>query len=351
MVLEDEPNDSEKKQLVQAAALGGKARAASMTDEERREAARKAAEARWGSHTPAGPRPPKATHGGSLKLGDSEIPCYVLDSGARVLSQSAMITTLGMKPGSNPALGGDRLSNFVAGKLISPFISEKLTTMVREPLRFRIPGSGTLAYGYPAEALAEICESILAAEQAGVLQPQQKHIAKKALILLRGFSRVGIVALVDEATGYQADRARDELHRILEAYIAKELQPWTKKFPDEFFKQVFRLHGWTFKPGNTKRPGVVGKLINKYIYKQLPPGVLDYLQTANAPVNGYRRYKHFQFLTIETGHPNLDGQIAQVTLLMRVAKDKRDFERLFNKAFPKPNQQLELLPDDEEQDD
>jgi hypothetical protein len=39
--------------------------------------------------------------------------------------------------------------------------------------------------------------------------------------LLRGFARVGIIALVDEATGFQRDRTKDALSKILEAYIAK----------------------------------------------------------------------------------------------------------------------------------
>jgi hypothetical protein len=83
-----------------------------------------------------------------------------------------------------------------------------------------------------------------------------KHLAETAQLLLRGFAHVGIIALVDEATGYQAERARDELNKILEAYIAKELLPWTRRFPDEFFRQIYRLHGWEFqarKPEGAER--------------------------------------------------------------------------------------------------
>ena len=48
--------------------------------------------------------------------------------------------------------------------------------------------------------------------------------------------------IVDEATGYQYDRARDALSTILEEFIAKELAQWVKTFPDEFYKKMYDLH-------------------------------------------------------------------------------------------------------------
>jgi hypothetical protein len=66
-------------------------------------------------------------------------------------------------------------------------------------------------------------KSFLQRGQMVFCRKQQEHIAKQAEILVRGFAGVGIIALVDEATGYQQDRARDALSRILEAFIAKEL--------------------------------------------------------------------------------------------------------------------------------
>lgn len=42
---------------------------------------------------------------------------------------------------------------------------------------------------------------------------------------MRVFARVGITALVDEATGYQYDREKNELQKILKAYIAEDLLP------------------------------------------------------------------------------------------------------------------------------
>lgn len=331
------------------ASKGGKARIAALSREERRELATHAAEARWAA---AKSEFPKETHSGVLKIGTIEIECAVLNNGIRVLSTRGVSRAMGSRrtgTSGTSQSGAPNLPPFLVAENIKSFIYQDLMVRLLSPLQYKPRHGGRTAFGYEATLLPKICEVILDANKAGKLSKPQKRLADGAELLIRGFAHVGIIALVDEATGYQEDRARDELHKILEAYISKELLSWTRRFPDEFFKQIYRLHGWEFKPGQAKRPQMIGHLINKLIYDKLPPGVLPELQKRNPPLpSGYRRYKHFQFLTPETGHPHLDKQIVAVTTLMRVADDKGGFERLFNKAFPKPGQQLEMsFPENE----
>ena len=215
------------------ASKGGKARAEKLTPEQLSESGRKAALARWSGDIP------QATHGSPdhpLKIGDIEIPCYVLEDGKRVLYQRAMVDALDMSRGSSSTSGGDRLAKFATGKAIKPFLEHKLSA-VTEPIKFRTP-TGQLAYGYDATILADICEAVLKARQEGLLQKQQEHIAKRCEILIRGFARVGIIALVDEVTGYQEYRAREALAEILENFISVELSKWAKTFPDEFLSGI-----------------------------------------------------------------------------------------------------------------
>jgi hypothetical protein len=131
------------------------------------------------------------------------------------------MTGLNLGRGSAAVPGGDRLQSFVTGKAISPFVSKELLEVIENPIRFRPPQGGRVAFGYPATILPDICDTVLAARKAGELQEQQEHIAAHCEILVRGLARVGIIALVDEATGFQRDRAKDALTRILEAFIAK----------------------------------------------------------------------------------------------------------------------------------
>src|SRR5690606_38364207 len=139
-------------------------------------------------------------------------------------------------------------------------------------IEFRLP-SGQKAFGYNAELLPQVCEVYLKARDANQLNKSQIHVAKQADILMRGLATVGIVALVDEATGYQRDRASDALAKILEQFIAKELQPWVHTFPDVFYEELFRLRGLEFPKETVKRPQYFGHLTNDIIYDRIAPGV------------------------------------------------------------------------------
>src|SRR2546428_14174781 len=127
--------------------------------------------------------------------------------------------------------------------------------------------------------------------------------------------------------------------------------PWTRMFPPDFFKEIYRLQRWEYKPGTAKRTQYVGKLINKYVYEQLPPGVLDELRELN-PVTekGWRRHKHHQYLTTDTGNKHLDRQISTVTTLMRIAESKEDFVDMVERAFSQPQMRLPLVLDTAEAD-
>ena len=333
------------------AAKGGKARKEALTPEERSEIARHAAEQRW-SARPAGL--PRETHTGILPIGDKEIPCGVLENGIRVLSTRGVTRALGgRQTGTRGAQGGSQrgapqLPPFLTSAAIRPFISDELLVRLIAPIEYKPVRGGRTAFGYEARLLPDICRIILAARRAKALKSNQLRFADAAEILLNGLADVGIIALVDEVTGYQADRARDELMRILEAYISKALLPWVQRFPDDFFKEIYRLHGWQFKEGQTRGPRVVGRLINKLVYEQLPPGVLQELNRRN-PIQpyGYRRYKHHQYLTEDIGHPHLNSQVASVMTLMRVSDNKDQFIRFFEKAFPKKWQQMRFEYEEE----
>ncbi|HSS48165.1 MAG TPA: P63C domain-containing protein [Thermoanaerobaculia bacterium] len=218
------------------------------------------------------------------------------------------------------------------------------------PILYKPLHGGNIAYGIDATLLPQVCDIWLKARDARVLRSTQLGIAAKAEILVRGLARVGIIALVDEATGYQYDRERDDLHKILAAYISEELMPWAQRFPDSFYQELFRLRGWQYKPPALKRPKMAGKLTAQLVYEQLPPGVLGRLREKNPVLKpGYRRHKHHQFLTEDIGDKHLEKQVISVTTLMRAAPDWKTFKKLFERAFPSRQRSIEeLLPAPEE---
>jgi hypothetical protein len=313
-------------------AKGGMARMDSMTPEERKKQARKGAAVRWSGEIK------QATHGSEdnpLRIGNIEIPCYVLEDGRRVLQQTGLIGALNMSHGGSYSMGGDRLAKFATQGRLKPFVSKELIERTGSPIRFRTP-SGGLAYGYEATVLADLCEAVLAARSEGVLQKQQEHIAKQAEILVRGFARIGIIALVDEATGYQRDREKDALTKILEAWVAKELQAWVKTFPREFYEHMFRLRGLEFSSNSVRRPQYFGHLTNDIVYKRLEPGVLRELKRVT-PRNeeGRPTAKYSQSLTKNIGYPKLKEHLGAVVAYMKISKTWDGFLNLLNEHYPR----------------
>ena len=222
-----------------------------------------------------------------------------------------------------------------------------LVARANSPIRFIPPHGGNPADGYEATILPDICAVLINAQQQGKLGKHREHLAERAAILQHGFATLGIIALVDEATGYQDYRPRDALARILEKFVAKELRPWVKTFPAEFYKQIFRLNGWEYAE-NCGRPGVIGHWTNNIVYKRLAPGVWGELKrlTPRTPSGDFKN-KLFQRLTEDFGHPKLREHLTGVVMLMKYSPDWQIFMDRLDREFPQWGETLLLpFPDD-----
>lgn len=325
------------------AAKGGKARAAKLSPEDRSAIARQAAEARWATER-KGPQPLRAAHEGVLKIGAMEIPCAVLEGGQRVLTQSGFMQAIGRARQAKGRQYYDADVNmpaFLTAKNLKPYISKELE-VTSSQIEFRSL-RGARAFGYSADLLPKVCDVFLDAEKAGALLQAQKHIAERAHILIRGLAHVGIVALIDEATGYQDIRPRQALQAILDAFLRKELAAWASRFPNEFYQEIFRLQGWEWKNISTKRPRMVGKLTKDIVYARLAPGILRELEERNPRNDNWqRKARHHQWLTEDIGHSALAQHLHAVIALMRVSKTWSQFHGMLNLAFPKRGDTLKL---------
>lgn len=277
--------------------------------------------------------PRKVSHEGVLELGNFQIPCYVLEDGTRVLSGRGMQEALKMVDDDGRKTPGTRLSRYLAQETLKPFIYSSKGMGHYEPI-ICYKGRKKIN-GYEATVLADICEAFLDARSAVDLSPRQRIIADQCEILVRGFARVGIVALVDEATGYQYDRERFELQKILSAYISEEILKWQLTFTDDFYIQIYRLWKIKYSPsGIKKRPGFIGKLTRKYIYNRLPRGVVEKIREKTPRTeSGNWRFRWHQSLTPEIGREHLKRQIIEVTTLMKASKTKEEFEDLYNRTY------------------
>ena len=187
-----------------------------------------------------------ANYEGVLHIGDKELPCAVLNDNTRILTASAVFDAFDRprKGKSSESYRADRMPAFINANNLQQFVSEEL-------MQWTIPITyldlhGNIKQGYNARILRGLCKVYIDAKKAKALLKSQERFADIAEAILYALSDIGIIALVDEATGYQHDREQDELQKILKAYISEELLPWQKRFPDIYYKELFRLNGWDY---------------------------------------------------------------------------------------------------------
>jgi hypothetical protein len=280
-------------------ARGGYARAEALTPEQRADSARKAALARWSKPVEVDvPEPPVdddeiiapepampiARWRGLLNIVGLEVPCYVLDSGEKIIGRTSATELLtGIK-------GGGALEKYIGVKALEPFINSDLVLERMVPFRLlEVEGLEKAVKGLPADLMIEVCQGFVAALQSSFdlqspypkMTDRQRQMAIKASMFLSACAKIGLEALIDEATGYQYERAEDALQVKLRAFIADELRAWEKTFPDELWAEFGRLTGW--KGSLNSRPKWWGKLVIEMVYETLDDDVAAYLKNNKPP--------------------------------------------------------------------
>ena len=272
------------------AAKGGRARARKLTPEKRSEIAKRAVNARWAKVKLAqaeeeGLRPeglPSARYRGTLRLLDREIPCYVLDDEQRVIGRLAATEML-----TGIRKQGD-FESYVRPANLRPFIdAEDIGTRM---VSFKLEEVDRLQIevkGLPHDVLLEVCRGFMRALEASdnpdseiKLTPRQREIAIQAGMFLAACSDIGLISLIDEATGYQYERAKDALEVKLKAFLEEEMRAWEKTFPDELWLEFGRLTNW--KGPVHSRPKYWGILVNELVYDYMDSDVAQWLRE-NAP--------------------------------------------------------------------
>ena len=278
-----------------------------------------------------------------LVIGEIEIPCYVLEDETRVLSQRGLQSSIGLGTGGGTRRdGAPRMIAFLESTAEKGIDIKDLTVRLKSAIEFQPPTGGRTAIAYPAVLLTDICRVVLAARRAGVLTPRQSQIADRCELIMDGLAEVGIIALVDEATGYQQIREQRALATILEKFIAKELHPWTRTFPLEFYTEICRLKNWP-SINAIRRPSVIGKYTNDIVYERIAPGVLEELKRLNPSMpGGGRKWRHHQWFTPDPGYIKLNEHLVSVVTLMKISDTWAQFIRHLKRRFPKLRDQLEI---------
>ena len=267
-----------------------------------------------------------AKYRGVLPIGSLELDCAVLANGTRVLSATSIFDAFGRsRKGVNSRLeiDGTNIPPFLAAKNLKPYITQEVMQWTN-PIEY-MDGS-RIKTGYGARLLPLMCKVYLDARREGDLTKAQLKLADQSEVLLTAFAQVGIDALVDEATGYQYNRAHDALRILLQKYIAEGMQKWIKTFPDSFFSELDKLYD-NQTTTSQKRPQYYGHFINRYVYDPIEHGyVKQKLNDVNIGDNGKRKARFHQWLTDE-GKSVLTRQIGRVEMLMELCPDIDAFKK------------------------
>jgi hypothetical protein len=328
--------------VLKGKAKGGVARAESMTPERRKEISAKAIAARWDKENKVKSLPKLILKQNDLNIVGLSIPCCIIEMPnntevRRVLTETGITTAiLGTRSGASIKLkkiaqeAGAPIPVFLAPGQLKPFIDKGLCGELLSPIEY-VDGN-KIVTGYDARVLPIVCDIWLKAREAGDLQKQQLDKAQKAEILMRGLAHVGIIALVDEATGYQSIRAKNALAEILEAFVAKELQPYVKTFPADFYEGLFRLYNIPYPPVGNKgwRPSFFGKITNDVIYSRLAPDTLPELKKAAYKAEK-KTYLH-QWLTNDIGHPKLREHLSSIVTILKLSRNPQEFKDFVNRV-------------------
>lgn len=279
----------------------------------------------------------KVINDGVLDLLGFKLPCYVLEDGTRVLSGLGMQDALKMTDEDDKQKSGSRLDRYLSQKSLQPFIFKGKTYDHFAPI-VCYDGEKKIN-GYEATRLVDFCDGMLEARKSIHLSPRQRIIADQCEVLVRAFAKVGIIALIDEATGYQYKRERFELNKILNLLVLEDgrFSETKKFFPPNYYKDMFGVCGIDFTPENIRRkPRFIGWLTSELVYKNLPAGsyVLPKIKERTPKTKGGHYKKRFYRSLTPLGEKALAENISIVRTLAWVSKgDRKKFLKLVKERF------------------
>ncbi len=271
---------------------------------------------------------------GILTIGKTELPVFVLNDGRRVISRNAATNLLTGKR------SGD-LESYLNVEALAPYLPEDLAGHLIE---FVLPGlEHKTTIGISTGTYLDICTAYVQALDEGSLRtPRQKAIATKASMFLASCAKVGLDALIDEATGYQYVREEDDLQFRLRLYLEKEMRKWERTFPIELWEQFGRLTHMESSP--SLRPRYWGKLVMELIYDYLEPDVAKWLRENNpAPRKGKN---HHQWLNEQYGLKKLTEHIWKVIGMATVCNSIRELRMKMAETFGRAPKQYTLFEDE-----
>ena len=268
---------------------------------------------------------------GLVTLGGYELSAYVITDGKsveRVLSARAVVGALTSENAEKTS--GAKYGNL--DRLLSRLQPELAAKAAESNFEFDSPTGP--AHGYRSAVLADICDAYVAAALEGKLRASQRHLARNAHAISSALARVGLDALIDEATGYQSQVKAGERKHAIERYLRDQAVRYERLLCDSLIGELCRLHGYAHD--RAKPPRFVVGFVGQVYADILGPDLHAELQQRS----GQRREHSWLKPDVVT---MLVAKLEVVEALARTSLTKADFRSRYESVIKGLPHQYTLL--------
>lgn len=271
---------------------------------------------------------PRVTHYGIAHFGDVECEAVVLEDGRRGFVRRQMLQAIGLK-----------------GNFSIPQLRPKLAEISAKALEILDNSGSTVLMPHgikatfvDAEIVPETAVAVVEQAANGKLHPQRLNMLAPCLKIISALSRVGLTALIDEATGYQYHREPNALQDLFTRLIRQTAADWERRFHPEFYQAIYRLFKWHYDPSKPK-PHIVGKITQDWVYEPIfPSEIITEIKERQTSE------KMHQWLTEDGGLKLLEKQRDAVMMIALSSVDYADFNARCSVAFFRRGQVSMLFP-------
>lgn len=276
----------------------------------------------------------KALYTGTLFNGTAD--CYVLEDGRRVLSQRGAARVLSKKAGGKGARENAVLTPYLDNlSKVSSGLSARA-----DFVEFDRPDGGH-ATGIVASDFVALLDAYVDAGLNGLLRANQIHLARNAAATLKALQRVGLDALIDEATGYERVKGDDLLAQRMQAYLRDHRGPYRITWPQALRNELLRLYGYA-GDGTKRWPQWMRSPIDKIYRTIYGDDIKDELKVRNP--NPHYGSSHPQWLEDNVGEMFREVDIHAVVTIAATSLNVEDFWGRLAWNFQRRSHQPPLLP-------
>lgn len=242
-----------------------------------------------------------------------KIDCYIVDDGGRI---RRMIGVGGILQGISAPADKGNLVRYL-GRLPTRFQYLAYTPETVVSLE-----KGGQAKCYDAEHFSDVIAAYAESFINGELHPMQNDMGRSAAKMALAYQKLGLIAHIDEATGYQAERPTDDLDIAVARFISQEPYDWERLWDPETVTAICELYGW--KQDGQKIPHQMRSIMEMIYRLAMGNTIVNELQIISPDPS----FPTLQHRHIHPEHkPRLKGIIRNCALLAKHSATPDEWKR------------------------